>query len=595
MKELNYPFDAQLLLRKKKSLKKRLLEELEGQTLIKKKIAFLGGSTTNDIKLMLELFLLDQGIEASFYESEYNKYYEDAVFGNEELDAFAPDIVIIHTTNRNILNYPTLADDSKTIDCLLEQEYKRFETVWQSLRERYHCMIIQNNFEYPFYRLMGNLEQSDIHGKVNFILRLNEKFNVYARSHDQFWIHDIHYLSAAYGLEKWSDPFYWYMYKYAMATEAIPDFAFSLSKIIKSILGKNKKALAIDLDNTLWGGVVGDDGVENLELGEETAVGEGYLAFQRYLKEHKQIGVLLNVNSKNEMDNALAGLSHEASILSPDDFITIMANWNPKDQNLADMAHELSLLPESFVFVDDNPAEREIVGASFPGVGIPEMTSVEKYIQAIDKAGYFEVTSLSKDDLNRNQMYRENASRNRLMNTCKDYGEYLKSLEMKATIHPFESVYMARIAQLTNKSNQFNLTTKRMTQAEIEEMAASEEYITLYGKLEDKFGDNGVVSVVIGQKSAGRLDIILWLMSCRVLKRNMEHAMLDSLVKKAKELGVTEIYGHYYKTAKNAMVKDFFETMGFERISPDGQEEEKEYLLTNLSTYEDQNRYIRVE
>lgn len=592
MNELKYPFDAGLLLRKKKSLKKRLLDELAGQTLIKKKIAFLGGSTTNDIKLMLELFLLDQGIEAEFYESEYNKFYEDAVFGNVELDAFAPEIVIVHTTNRNIINYPTLTDDSDTIDRLLEQEYRRFEIVWESLKNRYHCMIIQNNFEYPFYRLMGNIEQSDIHGKVNYILRLNEKFNAYARSHEQFWIHDIHYLSAAYGLEKWSDPFYWYMYKYAMATEAIPDFAFSLSKIIKSILGKNKKAMAIDLDNTLWGGVVGDDGVENLELGEETAVGEGYLEFQRYLKEHKQMGIILNVNSKNEMENALAGLNHEAGVLKADDFIMTMANWNPKDQNLADMAHELSLLPESFVFVDDNPAEREIVGASFPKVGRPELTSVENYIHAIDKSGYFEVTSLTKDDLNRNLMYQENANRNRLMNTCTDYGDYLRSLEMKGTIRAFEPVYMARIAQLTNKSNQFNLTTKRMTQAEIEEIAASNDYITLYGKLEDKFGDNGVVSVVIGRKEGNRLDIILWLMSCRVLKRNMEHAMLDSLVAEAKEQGVSEIHGYYYKTAKNSMVRDFYETMGFERISPDEEEESREYILTNLSAYKEQNHFI---
>lgn len=595
MKELQYPFDAAFLLRKKKSLKKQLLQQLDGQTVVQKKIAILGGSTTNDIKLMLELFLLDQGICPVFYESEYNKFYEDAVFGNEELDAFMPEIVIVHTTNRNIINYPTLADDAKSIDALLEQEYKRFETVWESLFAKYNCMIIQNNFEYPFYRIMGNIEQSDIHGKVNYILRLNEMFNAYAREHELFWIHDIHYLSAAYGLEKWSDPFYWYMYKYAMTTEAIPDFAFSLSKIIKSILGKNKKAMAIDLDNTLWGGIVGDDGVENLQLGEETAVGEGYLEFQRYLKEHKQMGIILNVNSKNEMENALAGLNHEASVLKPDDFILIKANWNPKDHNLVDMAHELSLLPESFVFVDDNPAEREIIGASFPKVGRPVLTSVEQYIHSIDKAGYFEVTSLSKDDLKRNQMYQENANRNRLLNTCTDYGEYLRSLEMRATIKGFEPIYMARIAQLTNKSNQFNLTTRRMTQSEIEAMAVSDKYITLYGKLEDKFGDNGVVSVVIGEKSGERMDIILWLMSCRVLKRNMEHAMLDTLVEKAREQGVKEIYGHYYKTAKNAMVKDFYQNMGFTQISSMENDAEKEYCLTDLEMYQKQNDVIHKE
>lgn len=595
MKELTYPFDAEQLLKKKKSLKRKLLEQLDGQPCITKKIAILGGSTTNDIKLMLELFLLQEGIRPSFYESEYNRFYEDAVFGNEELDSFAPDFVIIHTTNRNILQFPKVSDSPEEITRKLEEEYMRFQRVWESLSQKFHCMIIQNNFEYPFYRLMGNLEQSDQHGRVNYILRLNEKFNAYAREHEQFWIHDIHYLSASYGLEKWADPFYWYMYKYAMATEAIPVFAYSLSRIIKSILGKNKKAMAIDLDNTLWGGVVGDDGPENLQLGEETAEGEAYLEFQRYLKQQKQIGVILNVNSKNERDNALAGLAHEAGVLKADDFITIKANWNPKDRNLFETAQELSLLPESFVFVDDNPAEREIVSGSFPGVGVPALTSVEHYIQAIDRAGYFEVTSLSADDLRRNQMYEENASRNKLLDSCKDYDEYLRSLEMRGTIGAFEPVYMARISQLTNKSNQFNLTTKRLTQAEIEQMAASREYITLYGKLADKFGDNGVVSVVIGQKKGTRLDIILWLMSCRVLKRNMEQAMLDTLVEKARAEGITEIHGFYYRTAKNAMVSDFYEQMGFARISPKEQEDEKEYILTDLSSYKKQNHVIKVQ
>lgn len=595
MKELAYPFDAETLLKKKKSLKRKLLEELEGQPCISKKIAILGGSTTNDIKLMLELFLLNEGIRPSFYESEYNRFYEDAVFGNEELDRFAPDFVIIHTTNRNIMQYPRMTDSPEMITQKLEEEYMRFQRVWESLSEKFHCMIIQNNFEYPFYRLMGNLEQSDYHGRVNFILRLNEKWNAYAREHEQFWIHDIHYLSASYGLEKWADPFYWYMYKYAMSTEAIPVFAYSLSRIIKSILGKNKKAMSIDLDNTLWGGVVGDDGPENLQLGEETAEGEAYLEFQRYIRQHKDIGIILNVNSKNEQENALAGLAHEAGVLKADDFITIKANWSPKDRNLAEMSRELSLLPESFVFVDDNPAEREIVSGSFPGVGAPVLTSVEHYIQEIDKAGYFEVTSLSADDLKRNQMYEENRSRNKLLDSCKDYHEYLQSLEMRGTIRPFEPVYMARIAQLTNKSNQFNLTTLRLTQAQIEEMAASETYVTLYGKLEDKFGDNGVVSVVIGRKEGTRLDILLWLMSCRVLKRNMEHAMLDTLVEKALAEGITEIHGFYYRTAKNAMVSDFYSTMGFTQISPTEQDDSKEYVLHDLTSYQKQNQVIEVQ
>lgn len=594
MKELTYPFDSELIMKKKRSFRKRLLTSLEGEKTVKTKIAILGGSTTNDIKLVLELFLLENKIVPEFYESEYNRYYEDAMFDNPELIEFAPDFIYIHTSSRNIQTFPSVADSADVITEKLENEYNRFVMMWEHLRETYHCGIVQNNFEFLTYRMLGNLDHSDIHGKLNFIQRLNMKFYEYAQSHQQFWIHDIQYLSARYGLDKWSDPFYWYMYKYAMCVAAIPEFSYSLSCIIKSVLGKNKKALAIDMDNTLWGGIVGDDGVENLELGEETAVGEAYLEFQRYIKEYRELGIPLNIVSKNDHENAIAGLNHEASALKESDFICIKANWEPKAMNLAQIAEEISLLPESFVFLDDNPAEREIIRANFPQTGIPELEKVENYRSVIDHSGFFEVTALSADDLKRTKMYEENAKRSQYQKSFVDYNDYLLSLDMKGTIRGFEPVFTSRIAQLTNKSNQFNLTTKRCTQSDIEMMMESEEYITLYGKLEDKFGDNGVVSVVIGQKNGNELDMILWLMSCRVLKRDMEQAMLDTLVEQAREQGITQINGYYYKTAKNSMVKDFYETMGFTRITPDDQEEEKKYELKDLDTYQKQNRVIRV-
>lgn len=567
--------------------------ELDLNHVMEKRIAILGGSTTNDIKDILELFLLNNGIKPIFYQSEYNQYYQDAMFPGEELRGFAPEIVFIHTTNRNITGYPKLTDSPEDVAELLSREYAQFESMWEQLFRLYHCTIIQNNFEYPYYRLLGNMEQSDIHGKVNYINRLNERFNQYAREHENFLIHDIQYLSAMYGLERWSDPFYWHMYKYALCVPAIPKFAFSLANMIKALLGKNKKAFALDLDCTLWGGIVGDDGVENLELGQETSVGQAYIAFQEYLKEHRQLGVLLNVVSKNEEENALAGLNHEAGILKPEDFISIKANWEPKDRNLVQIAQDLSLLPESFVFVDDNPAEREIVRTSIPGAAIPEMTKVEYYIRDIDRCGYFEATTLSGDDLKRTRMYEENARRSKLEATFTDYHDYLLSLEMQGTIRAFEPIYLARIAQLTNKSNQFNLTTRRYTQNEIAEFMENPRYITLYGKLADKFGDNGVVSVVIGEKQGGTLHILLWLMSCRVLKRDMEYAMLDNLVGKAKEAGIKEIVGYYYKTAKNAMVQNFYESMGFE-LSKEEENGDKTYLYRVPDTYQMKNDVIEV-
>ena len=366
--------------------------------------------------------------------------------------------------------YPALTDSAEQIDALLEEQYEHFRVMWEKIADKYQCPVIQNNFEYPFYRVLGNQEAVYRQGRISFLNGLNEKFYQYAREHTGFYIHDINYMAAAYGLDRWADPFYWHMYKYALCMQAIPEFAFNLSNIIKAVFGKNKKSLVLDLDNTLWGGIVGDDGVENLEIGQETPMGQVYAEFQQYLKAQKEIGVMLNVNSKNEQENAMAGLEHPEGILKPDDFIVIKANWEPKSRNIAAIAEELNILPDSLVFVDDNPAEREIVAAQVSGVAVPDIGTPEQYIRRLDHAGYFEVTDLSEDDRKRNEMYKANMARQRQRMNFGDYGEYLRSLAMKGTIRAFEPMYMARIAQLTNKSNQFNLTTRRYTQGDIERL-----------------------------------------------------------------------------------------------------------------------------
>lgn len=568
MKELEYPFDPEWILKKKKALKRELLQNTQ-QTFLEKKIAILGGSTTRDIRDILELFLLNYGIRPCFYESEYNQYYADGMFPNPALEEFHPDILYIHTSNRNIEQYPSLEDDRTLVTQKLQAEYERFQALWEHLHAVYGCPVIQNNFEPPLYRLLGNRDASDHRGRWNYIQRLNQMFYEYADTHQDFYIHDICYEAADYGLERWSDPFYWNMYKYAMCVPAIPYTAFQLARIIKSIFGRNKKVLNLDLDNTLWGGVIGDDGPENIEIGQETSLGQTYAEFQDYLKQHKKLGVLLSVNSKNNEDTALSGLERADSVLKREDFVAFRANWEPKSHNLYATAEELKLLPESFVFVDDNPAEREIVRQEVPGAAVPEITKVEEYIRVLDRSGFFEVTNFSEDDLKRNEMYLANEQRNRMQKNFSDYGDYLRSLEMKAQIGAFDPAYFSRIAQLTNKSNQFNLTTHRYSQSEIEQIAADPQYLTVCGRLEDKFGDNGVVSIVIGRKEKDVLQIELWLMSCRVLKRDMEYAMMDTLVKQCRDCGIRQIYGYFYPTAKNAMVKDFYALQGFEKLEED--------------------------
>lgn len=586
----NYPIDSKMLLRKKIRIKKELLSN--SSNLIEKRIAILGGSTTNEIVDQLELFLLNYGIKATFYQSEYAQYWQDAMFGNEELDRFKPDIVYIHTNWRNITEFPTTSSTKEDVDIMLENTFNHFAVMWDKLVDKFNCPIIQDNFDRPAWRLLGNSDISDYRGRTNYIARLNQKLYDYAQGHKAFFVNDVDFLSANYGLEAWSNPLYWHMYKYSLCLDAIPSLAKSVADIIKSIYGKNKKVLVCDLDNTLWGGVVGDDGVEGIQVGPEVPVGQIYSEFQQYIKELKSIGVLLAVNSKNDEENAIAGLNHPDGPLEPDDFVSIKANWDNKDRNMQAIAAELNLGIDSFVFIDDNPTEREIIKQADLGISIPVMDKVENYLRTVDRSGFFEVTSLSSDDLSRVEMYKANAKRVQLQENVGDYAAFLKSLDMKATIREFEPIYIQRIAQLTNKSNQFNLTTLRCSESDINNMQDSEDYICLYGKLEDKFGDNGVVSVVAGQIENQELHMRLWLMSCRVLKRGMEDAMLDTLVHDAKEKGIVTIIGYYYPTPKNNMVKEFYKKMGFKLVDED--ENDNTTWKLDVASYEPKNPAIEI-
>lgn len=566
---LRYPLDPDQLLRKKKAAKRALLEQ--DIQWLDKRIAVLGGSTVNDILDCMELFLLQNGIRPSFYTSEYNRYWEDAMFGTPELTAFSPDVIFIHTTSRNILQWPTPEMEPQQLDDLLQNQFERFRMMWDRLSEVYRCPIIQNNFDRPLYRLLGNQDISKRSGKSNYIHRMNGLLYDYAGGHEDFFVHDIDYLSGQFGLGAWHDQRCWSLYKYALSLKAIPEFSRNLAHIICSIYGRNKKAITLDLDNTLWGGVVGDDGVDNLIMGPETPVGEDFTTFQQYLRDLSRLGVLLTVNSKNELANALSGLRHPSCLLAPEDFTHIAANWLSKDVNIIDTARALNLGLSSFVFIDDNPAEREIVRSHVPEVAVLDGDSPERFLELLDHSGFFEVTSLTKDDLTRSEMYRANALRANLEKSCGSYQDYLLSLKMKAVIHSFTPAYLSRIAQLTNKSNQFNLTTKRCSESDIRHMAQDPAYITLCGRLEDKFGDNGLVAVTVGRIEGGYAHMELWLMSCRVLKRDMELAMFDRLVDECLSRGVDEIIGYYAPTDRNAMVREFYRQLGFDKTAEDAQ------------------------
>jgi len=585
----SYPLDSTNILRKKKSLKKELLSQ--NKNLIEKNIAILGGSTTAEIKNILELFLLNTGTKPNFYESDYNKYYEDALFGNEQLDTFDPDVIYIHTTNLNITKYLSVDNTNDDINTLIETEIERYKSVWKALA-KFNCAIIQNNFDFPIDRSLGNLDFYDIHGKTYFINQLNRLFAKSAREIKNLYINDINYLSSYIGLKNWFDKSLWYQAKYAVSMHAIPELAFNLSKIISSIFGKTKKCLVLDLDNTCWGGVIGDDGLDGIHIGTETAIAESYTAFQKYAKELKDRGVTLAVCSKNDFANAKEGFTHPDSVLSFNDFTSFKANWDPKHQNILDIAREINIGNDSLVFIDDNPVERDIVLSQVPSVSVPNVSSdVIHFIDHIDRNGFFEPITLSADDINRNKYHEDNKKRTNEEATFESYDDFLVSLNMIAEIKTFSSIYLDRITQLTNKTNQFNLTTKRYTVGDIENIKANDDYIKIYGKLTDKYGENGLIAITIGRLEENLCHIDLWLMSCRVLKRDMEFAMLDELVQQCKKKGVINIIGYYYKSPKNNMVADLYKRFGFTKIH--GDDKDTVWKL-DIENYANKNKFIKV-
>ncbi|HLN03156.1 MAG TPA: HAD-IIIC family phosphatase [Bryobacteraceae bacterium] len=582
------------IMMRRRSLRKELLA---AEGLKDLRVAVLGGSTTNELVNFLELLLLSSGFRPAFYQSEYGRFYEDAVQDSQELIDFTPDLVYIHTSCRNVRLAPPIGCTEAQFNESVGRELGTFLEIWNSLERNIGCQVIQSNFETPPYAILGNMDAVAYGGLSRFLMQMNVAFAQEAAKRPKLIMQDVHGISARLGVQNWFDWNRYWNYKLLLTAEANLEVARSLTSIVRAMYGKSRKVLVLDLDNTLWGGVIGDDGVERIQIGRETPVAEAYTAFQEYCLSLRNRGVLLAVCSKNTEGIAKLGFEHPSSILKLEDISCFKANWDPKHENIHEIASELNLGVDSFVFVDDNPAERAIVQAQLPQVAVPDVGSdVSRFAEIIERGRYFEPIALSKEDLERAALYADNSRRDAFKQTFANYGEYLDSLEMVAEIDHFKPWYLERIAQLTNKTNQFNLTTRRYTLAEMEAISSDPRYIALYGKLSDRFGDNGLISIVLGRRELDALHMDLWLMSCRVLKRDMEVAMLDAVVERSLSAGIRRILGYYVPTPKNGMVADFYPKLGFEPHVNENPELPERATVWKLdpANYKRKNQHIRV-
>lgn len=525
------------------------------------KIALLGGFTTQLMRPILDVSCLAHGIDARIYECEYGLYRQEVLDRASGLHRFRPDVVVLATHWRDAQLPPFVED----VDAAVDRIVGGLEALWDICTGELRAHVIQHNFDVPTVESYGQLSRALAGGRARVLARAN--LELLARARDGVSILDFDGAAAAFGKDRWSAPKLWYLAKQHPAPEALPLWVDHLVAQLRALLGLGKKVLALDLDNTLWGGVIGEDGLDGIRLGAHSPEGEAHQDLQRYARELRERGVVLVVCSKNnEADAREPFEAHPEMILRMEDIAVFRANWIDKASNLREIAATLGLGLESFVFVDDNPTERAWVRREIPEMAVPEVGSdPAAFVRLLDRGRWFEALALSEEDRLRAADYAANARRAELAGAATSMDEFLASLEMTATVGAFDAVNLPRVTQLVNKSNQFNLTTRRYTQEQLRAFAESGRHVTRWFRLRDRFGDNGLVGVMLGivDEPAATLEIDLWLMSCRVLGRRMEELMCGTLMQAARERGLTRLRGRYLPTAKNGMVADLYPSLGF--------------------------------
>ena len=529
------------------------------------RIAVLGSYSIQHFVSVLRFLLHEEGFDANIYEGEYDGILMDVLNDDSELYQFKPSMVILLPSIKDIKEFPALGSDAETVEQLADRQVQLYQGIWSKLETSLGCQILQSNFVLPIERALGNLESNYEYSRSYYYKRINVKLE--QKRGGNVTIMDMDYWAGVVGKINWFDNSSYYLSKTGFRMDYIGIAAEVFVKQILALTGKVKKCLVLDLDNTLWGGVVGDDGCMGIQLDPNNAIGESYRAFQQYVLQLKERGVILAVCSKNEEDIAKEPFEkNDKMILKLDDISCFIANWEDKAGNIRTIASKLNIGVDSLVFFDDNPAEREIVKKFVPEVlvvDVPEDPA--DYVQALSLCMPFEWGQLTGEDFKRTQSYLQNSKRQELESSFVNYDEYLQALDMVGSVDEIDEYSKERFAQLINKSNQFNLRTIRYTEAAIEQMMQDENTKLLAVSLKDKFSDYGIISCIILKKDGEECFADTWVMSCRVLKRGVEEFAFSHVCDVARSMGCNRLVGEYIPTAKNRMVKDFYPGLGFEK------------------------------
>ena len=544
-------------------LKKNLKKDMTG--LKPFKMAVLGDCATQHLSQALRGEAYERGIALSVYDADYDEIMAQITDPSSELYDFAPEaVLIVMCTERLYSDYcrTELAERKNFAD----NRIKLITSLWDRLLSVKGIKVLQPDLPEADDGIYGNFglkyEDSFIYQqrRLNFLLMQESA----ARA--SVSLINLSTIKSELGNAFRDDKMY-FAARMPFSMEALPRIAASVMNTVDSALGRIRKCVVLDLDNTLWGGVIGDDGLSGIEVGE-LGTGRAFHEFQTWLKELKNRGIILAVCSKNNEDTAKEPFEkHPEMVLKLDDIACFIANWDDKATNIRKIQSILNIGMDSLVFIDDNRFERELVRSMIPEITVPDMPEdPSSYVPYLKSLGLFETTGISAEDAGRTEKYRAEAERVKSMDSFSDYSEYLKSLEMKAVAAPFDEFHFPRIAELSQRSNQFNLRTVRYQTGDIEKMSSDDSYITLYFTLKDRFGDHGLISAVIMKKLEDRVFVDTWFMSCRVLKRTMEEYIINSMVKAAADAGYDLIEAEYIPTAKNKMVADIYPKMGFKEM-----------------------------
>ena len=531
------------------------------------RLALLGGCSLYPLHELLAHLLDTAGLTCEMFLGDYDNYVSEIMEAGGAFYQFRPQVVLLLPGPQRCRYSGEPTDSREAAEAAASAVAAQMLGLCRTVHERTAAEVLLGNFVLPARRDPGEFRTRTLTSDWSFRKWVNLELGLNAPPFVR--VCDLEFLANRKGALSAEDARGWFESKQLCSPSLTVDVCREIAHLIGIARATPKKVLALDLDNTLWGGVVADDGLEGIDIGDTSPRGEAFKAFQKYIFSLKNRGVLLAVCSKNDHDRAMEPFErHPEMVLRSEDFVSFKANWEPKSDNLRQMAAELQLGLDSFVFVDDNPAEIEIVRQF-----APEVTTIllgsdpAEYVGQLQDCGLFEPRSITREDVQRTSQYRAETERQTLLATAADMDAYLESLAMEAEIREFTPVDAPRLAQLINKSNQFNLTTRRRTEAEVQALIGQEGYIRFSVRLRDRFGDHGLISILIGRISGHELEMDTWLMSCRVLKRQVEDTVLNELAQRAKASGCLRVRGIYIRTAKNDMVRDFYPRMGFQTVS----------------------------